>query len=248
MEADPAAGVGVFAALAAGLVSFLSPCVLPLVPGYLSAVTGVTPAELDRAGWRRVLGPSLVFIAAFSAIFILLGLTATGIGAALQENRDLLNKVAGALIIAMGVFFVATMFTARLNREWHVEALIERAGKGGPLVAGTAFAIAWTPCVGPTLAAILSAAALSESAAHGGLLLAFYAAGLGIPFLLTALAFSRATTAFTAVKRHYPAIIATGGVILVAMGVLVFTGELFQLNIEAQKLLDRFGLNFFADV
>jgi cytochrome c-type biogenesis protein len=246
--ADPAAGVGVFAALAAGLVSFLSPCVLPLVPGYLSAVTGLNPGELEGAGWRRVLGPSLIFIAAFSAIFILLGLTATGIGRSLQENRQLLNKVAGVLIVAMGVLFVASMFIARLNREWRVDALMERAGKGGPLVAGAAFAIAWTPCVGPTLAAILSAAALSESTTHGGLLLAFYAAGLGIPFLLTALAFSRATTAFAAVKRHYSAIIATGGAILVVMGVLVYTGELFQLNIEAQKFLDRFGLNFFSDV
>jgi cytochrome c-type biogenesis protein len=248
METDPAAGIGVLAALAAGLVSFLSPCVLPLVPGYLSAVTGVDPGELEGAGWRRVLGPSLIFIAAFSAIFIILGLTATGVGRSLQENRQLLNKIAGVLIIAMGVLFVASMFIARLNREWRVDALMARAGKGGPMVAGAAFAIAWTPCVGPTLAAILSAAALSESAAHGALLLGFYAAGLGVPFLFAALAFSRATTAFAAVKRHYSAIIATGGAILVVMGVLVYTGELFQLNIEAQKLLDRFGLNFFSDV
>jgi cytochrome c-type biogenesis protein len=245
---DPAAGVGVLAALAAGLVSFLSPCVLPLVPGYLSAVTGVSPNELERSGWRVVLGPSLIFIASFSAIFIVLGLTATGIGQVLQENRQLLNRVAGVLIIAMGVFFVATTFIGRLNREWHVDALMARAGRGGPVVAGGAFAIAWTPCVGPTLAAILSAAALSESAAHGALLLGFYSAGLGIPFLLTALAFSRATTTFQAVKRHYSAIIAAGGLILVAMGVLILTGELFRLNIEAQKLLDDFGLNFFSEV
>jgi len=248
MESDPAAGVGAVAALAAGLVSFLSPCVLPLVPGYLSAVAGLNPGEIESSGWRRVLVPSLLFIAAFSAIFILLGLTATGIGQTLQDNRELLNKIAGVLIIAMGVLFVASMFVARLNREWHVDALVKRAGKGGPLMAGAAFAVAWTPCVGPTLAAVLSAAALSESAAHGALLLAFYSAGLGIPFLVTALAFSRATTAFAALKRHYAAIIATGGVILIAMGVLVYTNELFQLNIEAQKLLERLGLNFFSDV
>jgi len=248
MEADPAAGVGAIAALAAGLVSFLSPCVLPLVPGYLSAVAGLNPGEIESSGWRRVLVPSLLFIAAFSAIFILLGLTATGIGQTLQDNRELLNKIAGVLIIAMGVLFVASMFVARLNREWHVDALVKRAGKGGPVMAGAAFAVAWTPCVGPTLAAVLSAAALSESAAHGALLLAFYSAGLGIPFLVTALAFSRATTAFGALKRHYAAIIATGGVILIAMGVLVYTNELFQLNIEAQKLLERLGLNFFNDV
>ncbi len=248
MATDPAAGVGALAALAAGLVSFLSPCVLPLVPGYLSAVTGVNPSEIDGARWRRVLIPSLLFIAAFSAIFIVLGLTATGVGQLLRDNRDLLNKVAGVVIVAMGIAFIASMFVARLNREWHVEALMARAGKGGPLIAGAAFAIAWTPCVGPTLAAILSAAALSESAAHGALLLAFYSAGLAIPFLLTALAFARSTTAFAAVKRHYAAIIATGGVILIAMGVLVYTNELFQLNIEAQRLLERVGLNFFADV
>jgi cytochrome c-type biogenesis protein len=234
--------------VAAGLVSFLSPCVLPLVPGYLSAVAGLNPTEIESGGWGRVLVPSLLFIAAFSAIFILLGLSATGIGELLRDNRQLLNKIAGAVIVAMGVLFIASMFVTRLNREWHLDSLIARAGKGGPLLAGAAFAIAWTPCVGPTLAAILSAAALSDSAAHGGVLLAFYSAGLAIPFLITALAFSRATTAFAVVKRHYPAIIATGGLILVTMGVLVYTNELFQLNAEAQRLLDSVGLNFFAEV
>jgi cytochrome c-type biogenesis protein len=248
MESDPAAGVGIPLALAAGAVSFLSPCVLPLVPGYVSAVTGVGVSDLERADWRRVLFPSLLFIASFSAIFIALGVTASGIGEALRENRDTLNKVAGIVIAAMGVLFIAALFVRRLNREWRVEALIERAGTGGPVIAGAAFAIAWTPCVGPTLAAILTAASLSDSAAHGAFLLAVYSAGLGIPFLLTALAFSRATTAFEAVKRHYAAIVAVAGAFLIAMGVLVYTDELFQLNIEAQKALDSVGLNFFADV
>jgi cytochrome c-type biogenesis protein len=248
VESDPAAGVGIPAALAAGLVSFLSPCVLPLVPGYLSAVTGVSAADLEHASWRRVLVPSLLFIASFSAIFIALGVTATGVGDLLRDNRELLNKLAGAIIVAMGVLFVAAMFVARLNREWHVEALLARAGTGGPLIAGAAFAIAWTPCIGPTLAAILSAASLSESAGHGAFLLGVYSAGLAIPFLLTALAFTRMTTTFEFVKRHYPVIIGAGGAILIVMGVLVYTGELFQLNIEAQKLLDSVGLNFFSEV
>ena len=139
----------------------------------------------------------------------------------------------------MGVLFVASLFITRLNREWHVDALLERAGKGGPIVAGAAFAIAWTPCIGPTLGAILSAAALSDSAARGAFLLAVYSAGLAIPFLLTALAFSRMTTAFAVVKRHYQLIVAVGGVILIAMGVLIWTGELTQLNIEAQNWLER---------
>ena len=244
VSADPAAGVGIFAALAAGIVSFLSPCVLPLVPGYLSAVSGVSAAELDSAGWRRILGPSLLFVASFSTIFILLGLTATGIGSALQDHQQLLTKISGALIVAMGVLFVASLFVTRLNREWHVDALLERAGRGGPIVAGAAFAIAWTPCIGPTLGAILSAATLSNSAGHAAFLLAVYSAGLAIPFLLTAVAFSRATTAFAVVKRHYQAIVATGGVILIAMGILIWTGQLTELNAEAQSWFSSVGLDF----
>ena len=241
---DPASGVGILAALAAGFVSFLSPCVLPLVPGYLSAVTGVMPKDLDSAPLRRVLLPSLLFCASFSAIFIVLGLTATALGSSLNEYRQTLELVAGWTIIVLGLFFLATPFITRLNREWHVDALMERAGRGGPVVAGAAFAIAWTPCVGPTLGAILSAAALSDSTAHGAYLLAWYSAGLAIPFLGTALAFSSMTRAFAFVKRHYPVIVAAGGAILIVMGVLIVTGELTKLNIEAQKLLNELGLDF----
>jgi len=243
MESDPASGIGVLTALFAGLVSFLSPCVLPLVPGYISAVTGVSLGELEDVDWRQVLVPSLLFIGSFSAIFIVLGLASTGIGQTLRDHRDTLEKVAAAMIIAMGIFFVLAAVTTRLNREWHIGALVARAGKGGPLVAGAAFAIAWTPCIGPTLAAILSAAALSGSAAHGALLLAVYSAGLGIPFLLTAIAFGRMTSAFAVVKRHYPIVIGAGGAVLITMGVLIWTGEFTQLNIEAQKLTENLGLN-----
>ncbi len=243
MESDPAAGVGILAALGAGIVSFVSPCVLPLVPGYLSAVTGVAVGELEEASWRRVLLPSLLFVASFSVVFILLGVTATKLGQTLQDHRDTLERIAGALIVAMGALFVASLFVPRLNREWHVEALMARAGKGGPVIAGMAFAIAWTPCIGPTLGAILSAASLSSSWVHGALLLAVYSAGLGIPFLATALAFSRMTTAFGAVKRHYAAIMAVGGCILIAMGILILNGDFFQLNTQAQKLTNDLGLN-----
>lgn len=245
---DPAAGVGVLAALAAGTVSFLSPCVLPLVPGYLSAVIGVAPSDLEHASARRVLPPSLAFVTTFSFIFILLGLGATSVGATLRTHHDTLDRLSAVLIIAMGVFFVASAFITRLNREWHVQAILKRAGKGGPVVAGAAFAVAWTPCVGPTLGAILSAAALTESVGHAAILLGFYSAGLAIPFLATALAFNRMTSAFAMVKRHFPAIIGVGGAVLIAMGVLIWTGELFQLNIKAQHVLDSIGLDFFNRV
>jgi cytochrome c-type biogenesis protein len=246
---DPASGVGIPLALAAGLVSFLSPCVLPLVPGYLSAVSGVAPGQASGvAAARRVLGPSLLFVASFSAIFILLGLGATAIGSTLNDHRALLEKLSAVLIVAMGVFFLAAPFVTRLNREFHVGGLMARAGRGGPVIAGAAFAVAWTPCIGPTLGAILSAAALSGSAGHGALLLAFYSAGLAIPFLLTALAFGSMTSAFAVVKRHYGLVIGAGGAVLIAMGVLIWTGEFFRLNIEAQKLMSNLGLDFWNQV
>jgi cytochrome c-type biogenesis protein len=241
-------GVSLLAALFAGAISFLSPCVLPLVPGYLSAVTGVAASDLEDADWRKVVPPSLLFIASFSTIFIVLGLSATGISQALRTNLQTLNKVAGVLIIAMGIFFVATLFIAKLNAEWRVDALMERAGRGGPIVAGGAFAIAWTPCVGPTLAAILGLASTSSSVWQGGVMLAVYSLGLAIPFLLTAIGFTRMTSAFAVVKRHYRELMAFGGAVLIVMGVLVYTGELFRLNIEAQQWLDGIGLNFFNEV
>ncbi len=245
---DPASSVGVLAALAAGLISFLSPCVLPLVPGYLSAVSGVKPAEIEQASLRRVLVPALLFVASFSAIFIVLGLGATKLGATLSDHREVLERISAIVIITLGVFFLATPFVARLNQQWRIDALMERAGRGGPLVVGAAFAIAWTPCVGPTLGAILTAASLSNSAAHGAYLLAWYSAGLAIPFLLTAIAFNRMTTLFEVVKRHYAAIVATGGAILIVMGVLIWTGELTRLNIEAQQLLESIGLDFLTGI
>jgi cytochrome c-type biogenesis protein len=245
---DPASGVGVVAALAAGMISFLSPCVLPLVPGYLSAISGVGPAERGDASVRRVLVPSLLFVATFSAVFIALGIGATGVGETLQAHRATLEKVAATIIILLGVGFVSARFVPAMNREWHVDGLMRRAGKGGPILAGGAFAIAWTPCVGPTLGAILTAASLSGSASHGAYLMAWYSAGLALPFLATAIFFDRATATFAIVKRHYGAVMTAGGVVLIAMGVLIWTGELVTLNAHAQRLLSDLGLNFFNEV
>jgi cytochrome c-type biogenesis protein len=240
---DTATGVGIPVAIVAGLVSFLSPCVLPLVPGYLSTVIGVAPADIDNTSTRRVLVPSLLFIASFSLIFILLGLSATALGSTLNTHKATLEKVGGILIILMGVVFLATPFVRQLNFQWHSESLLRMAGRGGPLVAGAAFAIAWTPCTSITLGAILTQAAVSTSAAHGALLLAFYSIGLAIPFLLIALAFERMTNALTVVKRHFPLIIATGGVVMIGLGVLILTGEFTVLNAKANVLLQGTGLD-----
>jgi cytochrome c-type biogenesis protein len=233
---DAATGVGIPVALAAGLVSFLSPCVLPIVPGYLSTVIGVTPNDLkEGVGVKRVLVPSLLFIASFSAIFILLGLSATVIGSSLNDHKLLLERIGGIVIILLGIAFLASPFVNLLNKEWHSESLMRLAGRGGPVVAGAAFAIAWTPCTSITLGAILTQAAVSNSAAHGALLLAFYSAGLAIPFLLIALAFERMTNALAVVKRHFPVIIGIGGAVMIALGLLILTGEFTALNNWASK-------------
>ncbi len=240
---DPVSGADVPVAFIAGLVSFVSPCVLPLVPGYLSAVTGVSINEIDQVGWRRVLGPSLLFVASFSAVFILLGLTATALGSTLRDNQELLTVVGAVMLIAMGVLFIGATFVDRLNREWRVEGLLARAGKGGPMIAGAAFSIAWTPCTGPALGGILTLAGIDGQLANGAFLLAVYSAGLAVPFLLTAVAFSRASTAFAVIKRHYRAIVAVGGGILIAMGILILSGGFTELNIWAQKVTSELGLN-----
>jgi cytochrome c-type biogenesis protein len=235
----------VVAAFAVGFVSFISPCVLPLVPGYLSAVSGVSLAEMQQGerSLRRVLLPAVVFCLSFTAVFVALGMTATGLGSALQDSRGTLDKVAGVVIIALGVFFLLTPFVPRLNREWRPEALISRAGSGGPLVAGAAFAVAWTPCVGPTLGSILTAASIQDTVGEGAVLLLFYSAGLAVPFLLTAMAFTRATTAFRWLRDRYLVVTAVSGLVLIGMGVLLLTGELTRLNSEAQRALQSIGLD-----
>ena len=240
----------VIAAFAVGFVSFVSPCVLPLVPGYLSAVSGVSVTDLRQGTHRlsHVLGPAIVFCLSFTIMFVALGMTATGLGSTLRDSKETLDKVAGILIVAMGAFFLLTPFVPRLNREWRPDALIRSAGAGGPVVAGLAFAVAWTPCVGPTLASILAAASTSDTVGHGGVLLAFYSLGLAVPFLVTAVAFDRATTAFRWIRDRYLLVTAVSGCVLILMGVLILSGELTRLNIEAQNLLQNLGLDWLYKV
>jgi cytochrome c-type biogenesis protein len=146
------------------------------------------------------------------------------------------------LLIVLGALFIGTMFFDRLNREWHFDALLARAGKGGPIIAGAAFSIAWTPCTSFALGGIFTLAATEGELAHGAFLLAVYSLGLAVPFLRTALAFSRATTAFAAIRRHYRVIVGVGGGVLIAMGVLILSGGFTELNRWAVEVTEDLGL------
>jgi cytochrome c-type biogenesis protein len=239
----------VVAAFAVGFVSFISPCVLPLVPGYLSTISGVSFADLEAGRRRRhVLLPALLFCLSFTVMFVALGMTATGVGRTLAEHRLLIRHIAGAVIFVLGLLFIGTLFVPLLNREWRPEMLLSRASAGGPVVAGLAFAVAWLPCTGPTLGAILTAASTESTVGRGGVLLAFYSAGLAVPFVLSAVAFSRVTGFFRFFRDHYAVITVVSGAILMAMGALLFTDELTTLNNKALSLLDDLGLNFFSNI
>jgi cytochrome c-type biogenesis protein len=239
----------VVAAFAVGVASFVSPCVLPLVPGYLSTISGVSFVDIQEGrGRARVLGPALLFCLAFTAMFVALGMGATGLGQTLNDHRELLRQISGVVLIAMGVFFIGTLFLPLFNREWRPEELMRRAHTGGPLIAGVAFAIAWLPCTGPTLGAILTAASNKETVGQGGVLLAFYALGLAVPFILSALAFSTFSGVFKFFRDHYVVITVISGVVLIAMGVLLYTNELTRLNSEALQAMDDLGINFFNEI
>jgi cytochrome c-type biogenesis protein len=181
-------------------------------------------------------------------MFVLLGMSATKLGGTLSDHRLTLNRISGVLIIALGTFFVLTPFVPALNKEWRPEALMRRAGNGGPIIAGLAFAIAWTPCAGATLSAILTAAANQDSVYHGGLLLLCYSLGLAIPFLLCAVAFDRATTAFRWMRDHYLVLTVVSGAILIVMGVLLLTNQYSWLNTRAQDALNTLHLDFFKSL
>lgn len=225
--------VGVAAALLAGLLSFLSPCVLPLIPAYLSFMTGLTTAELSENGeaWRRILVPSLLFVAGFSVIFVSLGASASVIGQFLAQYRLVIERVAGIVVVGFGVLMLGIIKVPWLYGEARVEMGKARSfGRGASFVMGMAFAAGWTPCVGPMLGSILALAGSSGDVGRGALLLLAYSAGLGIPFVAVALLFGRLTPLMRWLNRHALTINRVAGGLLIVVGVLIFTGQLGVLG------------------
>lgn len=224
--------VGVAAAFAAGVVSFLSPCVLPLIPGYLSFITGFTPAQLaeERPSTRAVLVPSLLFVAGFSFVFVALGASASVLGGFFSDYRDILVKIAGVLVFVLGFFMLGLIKAPWLYGETRFDLGKARSfGGAAALIMGAAFAFGWTPCVGPILTSILALAGSSGSVARGALLLLVYSLGLGLPFIAVALLFGRLRSTLSWLNRHSLTINRVAGVLLMLVGALIFTGQLMRL-------------------
>jgi cytochrome c-type biogenesis protein len=215
------------AAFAAGFVSFVSPCVLPLLPGYLSFVSGVGVDELG-ANPRRVTATTACFVAGFGATFVAFGAGAAWFGDVLLTNRRSLEIAAGAFIVLAGLVYAGAPLPLTLLREKRTRR--RRAGTLTPALTGVAFAVGWTPCVGPTLAAILALSAGGGTAAQGALLLGAYALGLGVPFLVSGLAFTRSLAVIGVVRAHWRLVSLASGAVLVAFGVLLITGRFFELT------------------
>ena len=235
-------------AFLAGVISFLSPCVLPLIPGYVSMVSKMSFEELTDGKMEgkatRIFFPSLLFVLGFSFVFVSLGAGASFVGNFIQENKILLLQISGVIIILFGLFSMDIIKIPQLYRERRLNIPEGNLGLVGTFLLGIAFGFGWTPCVGPILASILLYASTADGAGKGAALLFVYSIGLGLPFILTGLALSKALTAFGWIKRHYNLYKIIVGGTLVAVGLLMLTNNLFYLNIYGQRALDFIGLDF----
>ncbi len=250
--ADP---VSLLVAFAFGALSFVSPCVLPLLPGYLSLMSGYSAADLQegKASTGRMIRVTLLFIGGFTAVFVALGAGATSFGSFLLRNQVEALRIAGWVVIAMGLFIAISavwnpQLLMPLMRERRVDVRPSKLGPWAPPVMGAAFGFGWTPCIGPVLAAIFTLSATQDTVGQGMLLLFAYSMGLGIPFLAASIGMSKAFTTFGWFKRHLRTINAASGVLLASFGVLMITGRLTDLSRWAIDFLDSVGLESISTI
>ncbi len=231
-------------ALLAGVLSFLSPCVLPIVPPYLAYMGGISMGEMTANGQarRRVILPALFFVMGLSTIFLLLGFTASAFGSFVLQNQLLLARISGIIIIIFGLHFVGVFRIGFLDREMRMDAGDRGGSAMGAYVLGLAFAFGWTPCIGPQLGAILSLAAQEGSTQRGTLLLGVYALGLGLPFLLAAIFVERSMTLMTRLKRHMRVIEKVMGALLLVVGLALVTGAFTDFSYWMLETYEVLGL------
>lgn len=227
--------VSIFIALSAGFISFLSPCILPLIPSYMAFITGISLEELSheknlKRVRKIVIINSLLFILGFSIIFIALGASATFIGKFLSRNIRWFEIVGGCVVILLGLHFIGIFRLKFLNREKKIHLKDKPLGFIGTVLVGMAFGAGWTPCVGPILGAILTMAATTQNIFKGMVLLAFYSVGLGLPFLISGLIIHKFFEYFKAVRKYFKVITAVGGILLIILGVLLITGYFSSIS------------------
>ncbi|HDJ24382.1 MAG: cytochrome C biogenesis protein [Candidatus Aminicenantes bacterium 4484_214] len=227
--------VSVIVAFSAGLLSFLSPCILPLIPSYLAFITGVSLEEMSAVDNRKkarkvVVSNSLLFILGFSLIFISLGASATFLGRFLAENIRWMERIGGIIVIILGLHFAGVFRIAFLERERKIHLQEKPLGMMGTVVVGMAFGAGWTPCVGPILGAILTMAATTQSLGKGIMLLAIYSIGLGLPFLLAGVLIHKFFEYFQSIRKYFRVITVVGGVLLIGIGILLITGYFSSMS------------------
>jgi cytochrome c-type biogenesis protein len=230
-------------AFVAGILSFLSPCVLPLVPGYISIISGFSLEQLkgkaqDTGLRRTVIMSSLMFIIGFSISFIALGATASAVGQVLLTQRWILQKIAGIIMIVFGLHVLGIFRINFLYQDKRMHGVQTKSGMVGALVLGLVFAIGWSPCLGPILSVILGLASEQETLAKGMFLLAVYSAGLGVPFFATSLGLNRFLTFYNRFKRHFRALEIVSGILVLGVGVLIFTNQMTRMNQYFQFMND----------
>ena len=231
-------------ALVAGVLSFLSPCVLPIVPPYLAYMGGISVGDMrsDTAARRRVILPALFFVMGLSTVFLLLGFTASAFGAFFLQNQVMFSRASGVLVIIFGLHFLGVFRIPLLDREARLDAGEQGGSALGAYLLGLAFAFGWTPCIGPQLGAILSLAAQEGSVQRGTMLLAVYALGLGLPFLLAALFIERSMGLMQRLKKHMKVIERAMGVLLLVVGLALLTGAFTDFSWWLLETFDRFGI------
>lgn len=236
-------------AFGGGILAFVSPCVLPLVPGYLGLMSGYSVANLQEGevSKGRMFRVTLLFVLGFSVVFVASGAAATSLYRFLAQNQQTTARVAGALIVAFGIAMIGMAYSNRglfgvLQRERRVEVRPSRLGAWAPPVMGVAFGFGWTPCIGPILGGVLAVAATQETAVQGMLLLFFFSLGLGVPFILTGIGVSRALTAMKGFRKWMRPVNIAAGVVMVAFGIIMFTGNVFWLSARVSEIFQSIPL------
>jgi cytochrome c-type biogenesis protein len=245
---DPTNNFYLLTAFGAGVLSFLSPCVLPIVPAYLSLITGVSVGDMHDGDVKvlpRIAKDTALFVAGFTIVFVLLGLITTAAGEALFENQETLTRISGALVIFMALYLAGSqlLMTPRLYQEFRFHPHLERFGPLAAPVAGVAFGLGWTPCIGPVLGTVLGFAAQGQDLFRATLLLVAYSLGLGLPFLAVGLGLGKLETTLDWVKRHSRAITFVSAAVLFFFGLVLLTDNLSQITARLTNLWTDLGLD-----